>query len=167
MTLLNKIDSWIEKLYRQIELSEIDDSEIINKIRSEENNESSLLFYFLIERFLLLGLKNKKIVVSKGILKHYLNSKYKEHEDYLFYGKKENEEIERITDEIYLKKGIFIKIIEILNLEKTKQFYINYLFSSDKEFDKTKNKTLSIDEVIETLFHEIDGKKFHTKVLNL
>lgn len=166
MTLLNEIDAWIKGLYREIELGKIDELGIIKQIRSEENNESSLLFYFLIERFLLFGLKNKKIVASKGILKYYLNSKYKEYEDYLFYGNKVDEEVEKVSDEVYLRKGIFIKIIELLNLQKTKHVYIDYLFSTDEEFNKIKNKKTTLDDVIKVLFREFDEKDFQTLILN-
>lgn len=162
MVLLREIDKWISRFYELVESNSLSEEELIHTIR-EQSGTSSLLFSFLVERILFWGLEKNKIIVSKALLKNYLNTKFKDHKDYLYYGSGENNSDEEVEDGIYLKKGVFIRVVEKLSLVKTKSTYIKYLFS-DPEFDH-KEYAVKKDDVIRVLFNEIGEKNIHVAKL--
>lgn len=169
MTILKQIKEWANAFLEKIEKEEIREEELIKLIRIEEENQSSLLFYFLLEILLKVAYENKKIIISKGLLKYYLKSKFKESKDYLFYGEIKSCEVEELDNGLMLNKGLFIKIIDQLGLKESKMAYIKYLIAKDEEFrdmlnNEEKIKYGKLDAIIELLFEEIDSKEFNIMI---
>jgi hypothetical protein len=163
MTIIDEIDKKLNSYINRLETSNISDVDLITAFRNEEDNQSSILFNFLIERFLLLLNKQNKVIASRGILKYYLNFENKEHYDNIFFGDlKEN--LEDIGGGLVLNKGLFIRIIESLGLNKTKKAYISYLINQDEEiqanvhdypYDKA---IMDTSDVLDVMFSEFDEK---------
>jgi len=68
--IIETIDRRLKELYSDIRLKNLKGLDVIKQIRREGKNESSILFYFLTERFLLLSLTQGEVFVSKAILKY-------------------------------------------------------------------------------------------------
>ena len=167
MNINQYIEDRISNLFKKFRDTSMSDIDLIKSLR-DESNKSSILFYFLLEKILGTALSKGYIILSKGLLKYYLRSDYKEHPDYIYIGgtaKADDESIIKIVQGIVIKKGIFIRIIEKLNLNNTLNSYIKFLII--QEFEVNEKLYLSkeeienysdLDSVIEIMYNEFDKK---------
>ena len=85
----------------------------------------------------------------------------------MFYGE-ESDDVQEVIDGICVDKGIFIKLLEGLNLQKTEKVYIHYLFCSDDEIKHPTYKgNVSQEDVITSFYNEIDSKGLQNKLVSL
>jgi hypothetical protein len=167
MTIKQEIEKKVLGLFEEYKSSSMSDIQLLESLRREADG-SSFLFSFLLEKFLEISYSNRSIALSKGLLKYYLKSEFKEYPDYIFIGGNvddKNTEIIKTTDGIVIQKGLFIKIIEKLKLNETLNSYIKYLIINEREINEDKyltndeiKKYSKIDNVINMVFKEFDKK---------
>ncbi len=167
MNINQYIESRIVSLFEKFKDSSMSDMDLIKSLR-EEADKSSILFYFLLEKMLVIALSKGCIILSKGLLKYYLKSDYKEYPDYVYIGgtaKDDDESIIKSVHGIVIKKGIFIKIIEKLNLNNMLNSYIKFLIIQEPEINEQQylskkeiENYSDIDSVIEIMYNEFDKK---------
>lgn len=103
-------------------------------------NFSSLFFTFLCEELYKICLENKKIVKNLYLIKHVPKT------EYIYIGKQgsgETQTYKEIFPGLILKKGTFFKIVDKLDLTKTKESYIYYLITNEEELIESKNYLLN------------------------
>ncbi len=164
------IKSQIEKKLNEI-LSKFvegkikNDIELLNIIR-KESSSSHTLFYFLLEKFLEIAYHQNILILSKSVLRYYLKSRIKEDGDYIYIGDvtKNLDDSIKIDLDTYIEKGLFIKIIEKMNLKKTLDSYKKFLIVNEDEIDSTRilneneiKKFKQIDSVIHVFWKEFDS----------
>ena len=165
MDIKKDIDTEIMKLFKKFRDSSMSSEEIVESLR-ESAGKSSLLFNFLLERILIMAFYKGYIIISKGMLKSYLKSEHKDLPDYIYIGgTADDESVIKAAHGITIKKGIFIKIIEKLNLNNTLNKYIKFLMIHEPEINentylsKEEIKQYSdINSVIEVMYKEFDKK---------
>ena len=177
MNINQYIEDKIISLFEKFSDSSMSDTDLIRYLRKEAD-KSSILFYFLLEKILGTALSKSYIILSKGLLKYYLRSDYKEDPDYVYIGgtaKDDDEGIIKSVHGIVIKKGIFIRIIEKLNLNNTLNSYIKFLIIQELEVNeklylsKEEIENYSdLDSVIEIMYDEFDKKiEPNKRILNL
>jgi len=167
MNVKQYIHKKIEELFNKFRVSSMSATELIENLRGESNG-SSILFYLLLEQLLIFSFSKKYIILSKGLLKHYLKSEYKESPDYIYIGgntEEEDENVIKTAHGIVIKKGIFIKIIEKLNLKESLNAYVKFLIINEEEINEkhylseTEIKKYSdINYIVEVMYKEFDKK---------
>lgn len=176
MRIIKFIDERIKKLFYEFKDSTITPTELAESLRKEAD-KSSFLFSFLLEKLLVVAFAKGYIVLSKAILKNYLSSECKEFPDYIYIGGTagdEDESVIKAAHGIVIKKGLFIKLIEKLDLNETLNAYIKFLLIHEEEINedlylskKEIKKYFKIDSVIGVLYKEFDKKiTSRKKVIN-
>lgn len=171
------IESRIVSLFEKFKDNSMSDMDLIKSLR-EEADKSSILFYFLLEKILGTALSKGYIILSRGLLKYYLRSNYKEHPDYVYIGGTADDDDKSVIKTVHgivIKKGIFIKIIEKLNFNNTLNSYIKFLIIQELEVNeklylsKEEIENYSdLDSVIEIMYDEFDKKiDLNKRILNL
>jgi len=165
MRLTSIVDKKVEELLDNYIHSNLSDVELISELRLEAKG-SSIIFSLLVERLLLVSYDTEHIILSKYLLKQYLQSEHKELYDYAYIGGDASEEIAiKSAYGVDIFKGIFIRIMEKLNLTDTLNAYIKYLIIIGDEINESRclskediEKYSSINEIINILFEEFDSK---------
>jgi hypothetical protein len=165
MKISSIIHKKIEELLEAYSSDKLSETELISELHLEANG-SSIIFSSLIEMFLKIAYDNGQIVLSKYLLKQYLQSEHKELCDYAYIGGEANEEIViKSVHGISIFKGIFIPILEKLNLTNTLNAYIKYLIIIADEINESRylskqeiEQYSQLDKVINILFEEYDSK---------
>jgi len=155
----------IEELLDNYSNNKLSDIELVSELHSEAKG-SSIIFSLLLEKLLAIAYDNGQIILSKTILKQYLQSKHKEFDDYAYIGGDASEETSiKSVHGISVYRGIFIKILEKLNFEETLNAYIKYLIIQADEINESKylskqdiEKYSGLNEIIEILFGEFNAK---------
>jgi hypothetical protein len=160
------LDKKVEEILTNYINNNLSDVELISELRLEAKG-SSIIFSLLIERLLLVAYDNGQIILSKYLLKQYLQSEHKELYDYAYIGGEASEEIAiKSVHGISIFKGIFIRILEKLNFTDTLNAYVKYLIILEKnEINASKclskqdiDKYSKLDDIINILFEEFDTK---------
>lgn len=167
MNIRQYTDKRIIGLFNKFKDSAMTPTELVESLRKEADR-STFLFSFLLERLLVIVFSRGYIILSKGMLKNYLSSDCKEFSDYIYIGgtaDDEDENIIKAAHGIVIKKGMFIRIIQKLNLNETLNAYIKFLLIHEEEINeslylskKEIKKYSNINSVIETLYKEFDKK---------
>ena len=176
MKCISFIDNRIRELFDRIIQKDFDiETELMQEAgyREEEVQKTGLsksfsfsFFSFLIEKLYKLCLKEGKIINAPYLIKNLPRDAG------LSQGKiangKLNGEMQEYYPGIILHKDIFIKILEKLNLEKTKQIYINWLIINDKEInsqDYLSDKQIAACEY-EYKVNEVFSEEYEKKLKN-
>jgi len=136
--IIEDIDRRLKEIYEKHSGSNEDKTgfDFIQDLKKEAKN-NIFLFYFFVYRTFEIALENKKIISFPNMIKELLRSPY--HSEQLVYkerGKATNEEIE-IFPGIIFTKGITLKVLEILKLEKTKKAFLYHLITKEKEINSS------------------------------
>lgn len=162
MTLSRVMNNELTKLFHEFKDSDMTDIELIKRLRKEEDEKSSLLFYIFLERLLKIAYEEGFVIVSKGLLKQYFKSHLKEEKSQAYYGSADDKkDIIEIRDGIEVKKDLFIKMLEALSLTKTMEAYVSCLVENINDDDKDRIECDGKEEIIELMFNEFDEKLSH------
>lgn len=139
----------ITKLFEKFEKGEFDIVDVLMreagyseeeiKKRGISQNFSSDFFSFLCEEFYKYGLKKRKIPNVMYLIKHLPKK------EYVYIGKrdrKEGEGYKELYPGIILHKEILYKVLDVLNLNDTKEAYCSYLIINNEEFTESKESLL-------------------------
>lgn len=159
MKITKYIEQKLNSLFEEFKNDDKMDAGDLLEILRKESGEFPYFFDMLLEKLLAQAFEKGYIITSPGVYKFYLQSAYMSDPDKLNpsdihtiytgseYVKVGNEKVEVLA-------GLFLKIINKIKLNKTKQAYIEYLL-----------KKISHDEFIRIMYSEF--KQFKKKIIKI
>ncbi len=166
MTLHDQLERESEALVESYLSTGMEDVELLQAER-RQSGSSKLLFSLLLEGIYLAAERRGLALTSKGLLKHYLKSEYKEQEDLVYFGGSTDEQDPRVIKagrSIEFRKGIALRTLEALGWSRTLNAYIKHLMIEEREIAEEQHMASEeirqfrdIDGVIDILFKEEDS----------
>ena len=167
VTLQHDVEREAERLLKEYQESDMTDINLLEALR-RHSGTSPILFSLLLENLFLAAEKNGVVIASKGLIKQYMKTEHKEHPDYLYVGGETSDDDDTVIKTVHaieIKKGILLRTLEALGLEKTVNAYVKHLLIREGEMHEARylqkedvERFADIDEVVSILFEECNEK---------